>query len=77
MMEYYQLLAGMALGRLREDDGSGPPPVVAGHEADRRASMAASALASARPGAGVVPGPGRRRRGGFRRGRGAAPATVT
>ena len=72
-MEYYQLLAGLAIGRLNEDDGSGPPPAVPGHELDRRASRRADVPAS--PG---LPGVGRRRRGRFRgRTRGAAPAAVT
>jgi hypothetical protein len=71
MMEYQHLLVGLALGRMREDTGSGPPPVVAGYEADRLTSMTASA--PPRPEAVS----GRRRRSGVRRGRGAAPATVT
>ncbi|MGP3967713.1 hypothetical protein [Streptomyces sp. 6N223] len=81
MMDHYQLVAGLALKRLWEDDGSGPPPVVGGHEADRRASLAASRPASGSGSASASPlpeaSPGRRRRGGVRRGRGGAPATVT
>ncbi|GAB2885540.1 hypothetical protein GCM10022245_21240 [Streptomyces mayteni] len=72
-MEYYQLLAGLAIGRLNDDDGSGPPPTVPGHELDRLASRRADALS----GAELAPAR-RRRRGRFRdRTRGAAPATVT
>ncbi|MDT0347184.1 hypothetical protein [Streptomyces litchfieldiae] len=70
-MEYYQLLAGLALGQLREDNGSGPPPAVPGHEADRRAARAAARTAGPEPAPRVrrLRAPGRRR--------GTAPATVT
>ncbi|TDC71958.1 hypothetical protein [Streptomyces hainanensis] len=72
-MEYYQLLAGLAIGRLNDDDGSGPPPAVPGHELDRRASRRADA-----PSGTELAAAKRRRRGRFRgRTRGATPATVT
>ncbi|MGP4111827.1 hypothetical protein ACTWP5_13035 [Streptomyces sp. 4N509B] len=71
-MDYYHLMAGLALARLREDDGSGPVPAVPGHEADRLAARAASARVRHE----AVPG--RRRRGGLvGRRRGATPVTVT
>ncbi|MEO3756116.1 hypothetical protein [Streptomyces sp. B6B3] len=70
-MDQYQILvAGLLLGGPRLDDGSGPPPVPAGHVADRLASRAAPARTE-------EPTPGRRRRGAVRRRRGTAPAAVT
>jgi hypothetical protein len=71
-MEQFQQLAGLAVGHLWEDDGSGPPPAVPGHVADRLASLAPRGAARR---AEAVPG--RRRRTGTGRRRGAAPATVT
>jgi hypothetical protein len=70
-MEHWQLLAGLALGRLGGDDGSGPPPAVAGHEADRR--RAARGAAGERP-ATAAARSGARVRLRSRRG---APAPVT
>lgn len=69
-MEYQALLAGLVLVRSGEDDGSGPEPVVAGHEADRLASLAASRRSRREAVAG------RRRRGAvvWRRRRAAAAA---
>lgn len=70
-MEYYQLLAGLALGRLHEDNGSGPPPAVPDHVADQRAGRARREQTSA-------PDTGRRRKRGITgRPQGSAPAVAT
>ncbi|ARQ72044.1 hypothetical protein [Streptomyces marincola] len=72
-MDQWHMLAGLAFGLLAEDDGSGPPPALPGHEAERRRTRRPAAPArDAAPGAG-----GASRRGFFRRSRGAAPAAVT
>lgn len=70
-MDHSQMLAGLALIRLPEDDGSGPPPAVPGHVADRLASRAATERARA-AGAPVT-----RRWVLGRRRRGMTPATAT
>ena len=70
-MEQFQFLAALAIGRLPADSGSGPPPVPAGHEADRAASMG-RAQAGTR-GRARRPRRGRPR---LRRERGTAPAAA-
>ncbi|MBL1068118.1 hypothetical protein [Streptomyces sp. 7-21] len=70
-MDFSQLAMGLVLVRRPEDDGSGPPPAVPGHEADRRVSRAAARHQNAPAGAG------KRRRLRPGRGRQAAPAAVT
>ncbi|ONK16198.1 hypothetical protein [Streptomyces sp. MP131-18] len=71
-MEYQQLLVGLAFGMLTEDNGSGPPPAIAGHEADRRRSSRAEAQAGR-----AVPMARTKRRRWTGRPRGTAPAAVT
>ncbi|WP_062216145.1 hypothetical protein [Streptomyces sp. NBRC 109706] len=70
-MEPQHLLAALILGRSREDNGSGPPPVVSDLEADRRAGRRAAPA----PVADAPPAP--RARGRRRRRTNAAPVPVT